>query len=346
MAADRLIISKENLLKFVSGMRKNSKVFAMQKNEFGDVAFLPVEEEHNILLKAHKPLMPSAREVLFGQIEPMIEFEKVGNTTKLRSVDQTEETVLFGLPNCDAAAIKYTDNFFSKREFIDFYYNRAREKLTLITMACLTPPSESCFCATMKTGPFAENGFDLQLTDMENGDYFVNVGSEKGSFLISENSSLFRQAKTDEVKLWESKKEKAMTLPVATNFTKEIALENMMSNPVKEKVLEEITDRCLSCGACNYVCPTCTCFNVKDLQKDDKGLRMRVIDSCILSGYFRMAGGHNPKERKEQRTRNRYYCKILWDKLKFGDTGCVGCGRCYDSCPVKIDIKEVFQSLM
>lgn len=346
MIADKLIISKENLLKFVADMKKEYKVLAMQKNEFGDIAFLPVKEEKNILLKAYKPLMPSAREVLFGQIEPMIEFERIGETTEIHSVDQSQETVLFGLPNCDAAAIKYTDNFFLDREYIDFYYNRARQKLVLITMACLTPPSDSCFCATMKTGPFAEDGFDLQLTDMENGDFFVNVGSEKGNSLVSRDRSLFKEAKGEDVENWKNKREKAMTLPVAKGFEKDKAVANMMSKPLNEKVLEDITDRCLSCGACNYVCPTCTCFNVKDLQKDGKGSRIRIIDSCILSGYFRMAGGHNPKDKKEQRTRNRYYCKILWDKLKFGDTGCVGCGRCYDSCPVKIDIRDVFQSLM
>lgn len=345
MSAENYIIDKDNVLKFIEILAKCANVLAPQQNEFGDMAFLPVEDKDKVILKAHKPIMPSARETLFGQIETMIQFEKKGKETKIKTVDQTQQTVIFGLPNCDAAGIKYTDNFFAQREFVDYYYKNARDKLILMTMACLTPPSESCFCASMKTGPFSDEGFDLQFTDMEDGTFFVNTGTEKGKDLISENGNLFKAATNELYENWMDKRKKAETLPIAKNFDKEKAIAAMDTKPLDEKLLADITDRCISCGACNFVCPTCTCFNVKDVQKDGKGIRQRIIDSCILSGYFRMAGGHNPKERKEQRTRNRYYCKILWDKNKFGDTGCVGCGRCLDACPVNIDIKEVFQAL-
>ena len=82
-----------------------------------------------------------------------------------------------------------------------------------------------------------------------------------------------------------------------------------------------------------------------DLGDEKGGVRKRILDSCILGGYFRMAGGHNPKSDKVQRTRNRYFCKLIWDKEKFEDSGCVGCGRCLDACPVDIDIKEVMKSI-
>lgn len=345
MSTDKFKITEANIFKLLENFKKSSNLLASQENEFGDINFLPVEDTGKVMLKAHKPLMPSVREALFGQIEPMIEFEKKGRETKIKSIDNSEETVIFGLPNCDIAGILYTDNFFAQREFEDYYYKNARDKLTLISMSCLTPPSESCFCATMKTGPFAEKGFDIQFTDMEDGNFFVNIGSEKGRVIVTKNKALFDVTDADYEKKWEEKKLKASGLPVAENLDKDKALGKMAGNPVDDKLLSEITNRCISCGACNYVCPTCTCFNVTDIQKEGKGIRKRIIDSCMMSGYFRMAGGHNPMEKKEQRTRNRYYCKLLWDKMKFGDTGCVGCGRCLDACPVNIDIKEIIQSL-
>lgn len=341
MTNDKLKIKNEGLIKFLDFLKDKVNLLAPQTDKYGDTYLAQVKDAKKIELKHFKPLLPAVREVLFGQVQEMIKYSKEKGGTKLSGVDQSEETIVFGLPSCDVSAILYNDKFFAEREFVDPYYKQARDKLTLISVGCVTPPNDSCFCASMGHGPFSKKGFDLQLTDLGNGEFFVEVGSEKGKKLISD---LFEKAADASVK-----KQKDIVLKAEKLATKDIdkkkTLENMGRKPLDEKIIKEITDRCISCGACNYACPTCTCFNVVDLGDEKGGVRKRVLDSCIFGGYFRMAGGHNPKGDRKQRTRNRYFCKLIWDKEKFGDSGCVGCGRCLDSCPVDIDIKEVMRSI-
>ncbi|MFH1347529.1 MAG: 4Fe-4S dicluster domain-containing protein [Candidatus Margulisiibacteriota bacterium] len=340
-----LKIKTQDLPKLLNALVKKAVVLAPQADKYKDVYLCQIKDANKVILKHFKPLMPALREVLFGQIENMIKFKNSKSGAKLETIDESQETVVFGIPSCDVAGIQYNDVFFGQREFADFYYTKAREKLTIISMACVTPPNENCFCGSMGHGPVAEDGFDLQLTDLGNATFLVNVGSQKGEKIVSDNKALFEDASDADIEKWEQLKKKAEVQTLKKDVKKDKALENMGRKPIKEKMIMEITDRCISCGACNYTCPTCTCFNVVDHQKDGEGTRKRILDSCILGGYFRMAGGHTPKGKKDERTRNRYFCKLEWDKEKFGDSGCVGCGRCLDACPVKIDIKEVIASL-
>lgn len=338
-------IKSQNLLKLLDILKNKVKVLTPQKDEFGDTYFLPVKDASKVELKHFKPLMPAVREVLFGQTGEMIKYKKQGGKTNLESIDKSVETIIFGLPNCDLDGILYNDVFFAQREFADFYYCQARRKLTLITIACLTPPNASCFCASMGHGPFAQEGYDLQLTDMGDGYFFVEEGSAKGEKLTRDHASLFEKVSAEDEKKRAALEESARKLPLKDFVHKDKVLQTMGREALNEAVITDVSNRCISCGACNYTCPTCTCFNVTDLEKEGQGTRARILDSCVLSGYFRMAGGHNPKAKKDERTRNRYFCKLIWDQEKFGDSGCVGCGRCLDSCPVDIDIKEVMRSI-
>jgi ferredoxin len=113
---------------------------------------------------------------------------------------------------------------------------------------------------------------------------------------------------------------------------------------------QRLADRCLSCHACTYVCPTCRCFDVRDdIAAAGPGYahiqRLRAWDSCMAPAYRRIAGGHNPRPTKAQRLRNRYFCKFCYSPLDFGTVACVGCGRCIDVCPVGVDITEMLAEM-
>jgi ferredoxin len=113
----------------------------------------------------------------------------------------------------------------------------------------------------------------------------------------------------------------------------------------------EMSERCLSCRICAYVCPTCRCFDVRDeaVQTDNGSNqfeRIRCWDSCAGTTYRQIAGGHNPRVAKGERLRNRFMCKFYYYPEQYGPTACTGCGRCVDACPVNIDITEVIQHLM
>ncbi|OGC22332.1 hypothetical protein A2291_04905 [candidate division WOR-1 bacterium RIFOXYB2_FULL_42_35] len=345
MTNDKCQMTNEGIIKLLDKLKDEVNLFAPQTNEYGDTSLAQVKDACNVQLKHFKPVMPAVREVLFGQVKKMLRYQKSAGKTTVATLDDFSETVIFGLPTCDLEGILYNDVFYGQREFPDFYYNRAREKLTLITIACVTPPNKNCFCASMGHGPFATKGFDLQLTDLGNGRFMVEVGSSKGEKIVSLSPGLFEPVGQNEIAAWEKIKQGAERLPRKDFIKKDQALETMGREPLNEELLKDISNRCISCGACNYTCPTCACFNVVDLENQGGVVRQRLLDSCIFSGYWRMAGGHTPKPEKIQRTRNRYFCKLVWDKEKFGDSGCVGCGRCLDSCPVDIDIKEVIRSL-
>jgi ferredoxin len=114
---------------------------------------------------------------------------------------------------------------------------------------------------------------------------------------------------------------------------------------------ERLADRCLSCHACTYVCPTCRCFDVADdTVAAGPGYahmkRLRAWDSCMAAAYRRIAGGHNARPAKAQRLRNRYFCKFCYSPLDFGAVACVGCGRCIEVCPVGVDIAEMLADVM
>jgi ferredoxin len=113
---------------------------------------------------------------------------------------------------------------------------------------------------------------------------------------------------------------------------------------------DEMSERCLSCRICAYVCPTCRCFDVRDEpiynnNGNNQYERIRCWDSCAGTVYRRIAGGHNPRSAKGERLRNRFFCKLYYYPELYGPLACTGCGRCIDSCPVNIDITEVIQHL-
>ena len=206
-----------------------------------------------------------------------------------------------------------------------------------------TSPSQNCFCTSTGTGPFIEDGFDLQLTDLGER-YLVEVGSENGEKFIGEFEDLFPGASEDEIHHSEEVKaaaEKAVTLKVDFNE----AIRRLSEDDVPREIYEEIAERCIYCGGCLYVCPTCTCFNVFDDVKEGEGARFRNWDGCVFEGYTREASGYNPRRDKCSRTARRYEHKLKYDYQETGISGCVGCGRCLTSCPVNIGISTFIQKL-
>ncbi|HOW84159.1 MAG TPA: 4Fe-4S dicluster domain-containing protein, partial [Spirochaetota bacterium] len=112
---------------------------------------------------------------------------------------------------------------------------------------------------------------------------------------------------------------------------------------IKPQVWEFIGDQCFECGACSFVCPSCSCFNIEDFNKPDTAVdRMREWDSCSFEGYTRMAGDHNPRKPIEDRRNKRFFCKLSYSQSKkYLRPGCVGCGRCAWVCPGDIGLPNV-----
>ena len=292
----------------------------------GDVQFEKIDDEASLdrLTLDYERMVVPPKDIGFPQLESLFKFKK-GEI--IPTVREQSPKLFFGLRACDLKGMLFVDDFF-RRNFEDIYYLRRAGKRLSVVVVCHTP-STSCFCTSTKTGPYLEDGFDLQMVDLGEG-YLVESGSEEGESFLERYSDFFNEATDREIKESEEEKQRvADSVTLKINF--EGAIRVLGEGALPREIYERIGERCIFCGGCLYVCPTCTCFNVFDDIRDDEGARFRNWDACVFEGYTREAGGNNPRLEKWRRTARRYEHKLKYDYLATGMSGCVGCGRCLDS---------------
>jgi sulfhydrogenase subunit beta (sulfur reductase) len=245
--------------------------------------------------------------------------------------------ILFGLHPCDIHGLMIMDTFFNMH-YVDPYYQERRKRTAVIALSCT--PDEKCFCKTTNTH-YAERGFDLALTDL-NDFFIVWVGSSLGDDMIRECPELVDEnvGHADLVKYVEWRKHRESSFTMEMDFT---GMPSVMELSWSDPIWEELGEKCLSCGACTIVCPTCPCFTVLDeIQLNrTEGKRIRQWDSCMFREYSMVAGGHNFRESRAARLKLRFTHKLQAFVGKFGEPACVGCGRCIGACPVDIGIRTV-----
>jgi len=339
---DLLTIRKDKIGDFVRGLQAEAEVIAPVRRGQGEVALSSITSPEEIVWDYVNSLLPPKR-FLLPQTEVLFRYRREGGSYRLEPVYDTQKRVLFGLRPCDVKAIAHLDKVFSM-EPPDIYYLTRRENATLISHTCQNP-GERCFCICADGGPFIEEGFDLQLTDL--GAYFlVEIGSEKGGKLVERFGELFALASEADMearKRLEAQATQRFKEPKAY-FAQ--AIRRITSEDVPEEVWQDLGDRCLACGGCSYICPTCFCFNIVDRDFDGTGERIRTWDSCAYAGFTRMAGGYNPRKEKQDRRNRRFYHKLSYYYIqKYGAHGCVGCGRCITICMAAIDMPVVVSKI-
>jgi sulfhydrogenase subunit beta (sulfur reductase) len=282
----------------------------------------------------------SWKKYLFPPDKTLYEVHRKPGGFQVSEIKETPSPMAFiGVRPCEIAAIVILDKIMLEGPYQDLSYKHKRENLLIVAVNC-TRPSGTCFCASMNTGPKAESGFDLVLTEiLENNQhyYIVETGSKKGEELTKELP--VRKASTaqmDKARKLLRKAPGKMGRRLDTDNIKDILTRNF-ENPRWDLVAE----RCLGCGNCTLVCPTCFCTNIKDTTDLDgkTAYRHQEWDSCFTLDHSYISGG---SLRTSARARYRQW---LTHKLanwidQFGMSGCVGCGRCITWCPVGIDITE------
>jgi len=246
-----------------------------------------------------------------------------------------------GVRACELAAIKVQDRVFGVSEPGMFrcesesWYTRAREQALFIAVNC-TRAGGTCFCASWGTGPRATEGFDLAMTELRSG-FVVEVGSTRGQELLDRLS--VREANSTELELAELKLQRASERMGRHLDT--AGLKGLLDRNIEHSQWDTVARRCLSCGNCTMVCPTCFCCTVEDSTHLDDGriTRMRYWESCFTHQFSYITTG---PERNTIRGRYRHWLRhklgTWWDQ--FGMSGCIGCGRCITWCPVGIDLTE------
>ncbi|MGD9911674.1 4Fe-4S dicluster domain-containing protein [Methanothrix sp.] len=277
----------------------------------------------DLALSAPNPLMPPTRlflpprETLFSYLQEsgLYTFE----------VPDVRKRLIVGVRPCDLRALSLLDRIMLS-EPADELYSERRRSTAIIALNC-TEPSESCFCAQMGSGPEAQEGFDLLLTDLGER-YLLEAGSPDGIMLARVSEELLEVADDEMIVRKRELMRKSCERIVSARPW--LSLDHMRSR-LREIDWRSLSKECISCGGCSFVCPTCHCFTIADLGLPD-GERIRCADSCILSGFHRMASGANPRARPEERLLSWYMEKLEHMPVRTGMLGCVGCGRCDRVC--------------
>jgi ferredoxin len=253
---------------------------------------------------------------------------------------------LIGVKACDLNGIKLLDKALLNEEFTDPAYKHWRETTLIITSDC-TEITPTCHCTLVNGVPYAESGFDINLSRV-NDSFLVRANTDKGEEFVS-------------------------ALRRAISFEEETEIHHDHINRIRREVVEQLHEQnkqyyrsddyekvqaasmeiweaesedCVGCGACTNICPTCYCLILNDETATQEFRKKRSYDSCQLYGYARVAGGGTPRPQMTQRFRHRYLCKFSLMPKEYEMLGCTGCGRCVDACPGNIEIRRVVKQVI
>lgn len=322
-------IDKNDLHKLITKWMKKAQVFAPVKVEnftgfqaLKDVSELVLDVPHNTRIPPKSLFLPQS-EVLFeiknGQFVP----------TEQASLPR----IIFGIRPCDAHAIALLDTVFEAKEYVDPYWKSRRERTVLVGLGCHQPPS-TCFCTSVGYGPFDKTGLDILITELEDV-YTLEVLTDKGAALIQELAPLSENNQMKMLKVQQTAHEQ-MPKVLETKATRE-----KLYAMFESEYWQKISQSCLGCGVCTFLCPTCFCFDIVDeVQRSE---RVRNWDTCMFRIYSQEASGHNPRPTRSERTRQRLMHKFAYWYDHADQSGCVGCGRCVQYCPVGLDIREMIR---
>jgi ferredoxin len=249
--------------------------------------------------------------------------------------------IIIGTPNCDIEALGILDEIYLDESFEDVFYRRRRESTIIISSDCLEI-QEHCHCTAYNINPFSTGKADLAVI-LRHDDIILRAISEKGIELAEKSFNAVRSDDRTLASFVESRHHE--TVEILNRTGKGLPDYRTTGRLVKaagESVWKRYSSKCVSCGACTTICPTCTCF----LLIDKPGFhKVKQMDACQYPGFERVAGGEDSLGKLPSRFRNRYMCKYVWKPAKFHSTACTGCGRCIEACIGKINKNELFREL-
>jgi ferredoxin len=324
---------------WVAILLRSAQVIAPRTLHELDVTYDEIETPEQIAWSYGTSISPLKRQ-LFPQTDPLFCWHRrPDDGHDLRSISDNTKRVFLGVRPCDVSAVLFLDKVFG-REPADTHYLARRSHTTLVALAC-TEPSDQCFCVCANAGPFLDGGYDMQLTPLGGG-YLAEVGSDRGQEMVRQAGDLFFPAPEESLDArFELERQAERKLGEEKAYFA-AALRKVTFNRVADELWEQMSSYCLGCGACAFVCPTCTCFTTADFDGAGDGVRCRLWDSCLYESYAREASGHNPRAQREDRLKARFFHKLGYQFVqKFGSHGCVGCGRCVTACLGRNDMPEV-----
>ncbi len=283
----------------------------------------------------------SAKDLFFPQVENLVDFRVEGKSLEL--IEHRAEVtpfVLFGVRACDCRSFDILDRVFLSSA-TDTFYQARRENATVVTLAC-SRPEETCFCTVFGIDP-ADPAGDVTCW-MDKDTLYWRENTEKGAAL-TRRLPLLTGCAESAVEEWQAAaREILKKLPLH-----KLSLEGFGAGKTKalfdRPEWASLSESCLGCGTCTFVCPTCQCYDVEEFDTGKKVRRFRCWDSCMYSDFTQMSAGQ-PRPTQRERFRQRFLHKLVYFPENNGDIfGCVGCGRCLAKCPIHMNIVKVIQTL-
>ncbi len=338
-----LRIAKEKLNALYAKISETMGLFIPVKKA-GEVNYAVWSEGKEVSLETLKTVK-SPKNMFFPQTENMMKFKTEGKEIEVEDLrvdyKEVKEFVAFGVKACDFKAMEVLDKVFLA-DPVDTYYKSRREATTIVTLAC-SRPEESCFCTAFGIDATAPHGDVTIWLDEKN--LYWQANTEKGEKLTEKVSDLFENGGEEDVNVQQAKtKEILAKLPFATLDLSRFKPENL-NELFNAPEWDSMSEACLGCGTCTFVCPTCQCFDIRDFKTNDGILRYRCWDSCMYSDFTLMAHG-NSRTTQMQRFRQRFMHKLVYyPSQNDGLYSCVGCGRCVNKCPQRLNIVKVINTL-
>ena len=333
-------ILRDNLQKVYQKIAESKDLY-LPINKANEVNYGKYVDGANVSIETLKTVK-SAKDFFFPQSENMMKFKtELGKIEIENALKDVKDFVIFGVRACDYKSFEVLDNVFLS-EPVDTFYKERRESACIVTLAC-NKPETSCFCKVF--GIDASNPLGDVSSWLDEKYLYLQANTVKGEELIS----LIKEFSEDggEKAVEEIKKgitEIINKLPYSNLDLSRFKPENL--NELFElEDWKELSEGCLGCGACTFVCPTCQCFDIRDFKTNDGVIRFRCWDSCMYSDFTQMAA-ENSRKTQMQRFRQRFMHKLCYFPSQYnGVYSCVGCGRCVNKCPQHLNIIKVIKKI-
>jgi len=329
------VMKKELFADFVEALKGEGAVVA-PKSVGKDLLYMPIEDASEVDF-SRIPL-DDPKMYVFPITEKILKIEE----GKIQPILKSMKLVLLGVRPCDVAAFQCLKHFFGdyvvENEIRDPYVMDKMEGLTIVAFNC-PHPKKHCFCSAMGTGPVATSGFDISLTDL-GSEYLIESGSVDGERIV-QNLSLPKASSEEMEEREEIRMRCEMEMKVDFNAK---GIEKKIEKTVNT-VAEKYAEKCIVCGGCNFYCPTCSCYNMSDIQRGAAVERVRFWDSCMLRGFTWLAGGTFERDAIGTRMKQRLMHKLSYTLEHYGMLSCTGCGRCSQVCPSYIFMEDMIRDI-
>lgn len=336
------VIGKKDFNSWVELLKKEGEVFGPKERTDQCWFFDRVNNPAELRLDYTSTILPPKKFFVPSRNELLLEFNLKSGEGKAGKADPDRELILLGIHACDMQGLLRLDLCW-KEGNPDSTYLGKRSKSTVIGVSC--NPDEYCFCTKVESNDYRQ-GFDIFLSDLGQS-WLAEAFTEKGEKLLALAKTTEGTLLDDEI-AYKSKARCATTK--GPEFLPKVVELPLLCIDGEDLPFwkEDVGQRCLACGTCTNVCPTCYCFDVEeevDLNLTT-GRRLRRWDSCQLEGFTEVAGGEKFMRDQPGRQKHRFYRKFRWLTTKYGGSAfCVGCGRCGRQCTAEISIPETANKL-